>query len=284
MEKEKNSVFTEYKNQIKEALNDLKTKGRRHKQIPNILTVLRLTAPFFIIPAAFSGNIPLAVGLTAGFGLTDLADGFIARHWKLTSELGKNLDAVCDKVFAGTLLIAASFANPILLCNLALEGAIAGINIYKTVKGEEVHSTFVGKAKTWALFSLAGLGLITPLLNMTTPLNALVGVTSAMQALTIASYLFKNDDEPPKGKNNEEKEEKTNNQEDIKTESKEPTKEKVLDKDCVQVSEEQKTNLRELKSLKDYLLSKDSSTQLEKAGIKVMQKSYEPKKAVGGAK
>ena len=283
MKKEKNSVFNEYKEQIKEAINDLKTKGRRHRQIPNILTVLRLTAPFFIIPAAFSGNIPLAIGLTAGFGLTDLADGFIARHWELTSELGKNLDAVCDKVFAGTLLIAASFANPILLCNLALEGAIAGINIYKTIKGEEVHSTFIGKAKTWALFTLAGLGLITPILNMTTPLNALVGVTSAMQALTIASYLFKNDDNPPKGKIKDEDQKETN-QEEIKTESKETIKEKVLEKDYVQTSEEQKANLRELKSLKDYLLSKESMQQLEKTGIKVMQKSYEPKKAVGGTK
>ncbi len=283
MKKEKNSVFNEYKKQIKEAINDLKTKGRRHRQIPNILTVLRLTAPFFIIPAAFSGNIPLAIGLTAGFGLTDLADGFIARHWELTSELGKNLDAVCDKVFAGTLLIAASFANPILLCNLALEGAIAGINIYKTIKGEEVHSTFIGKAKTWALFTLAGLGLITPILNMTTPLNALVGVTSAMQALTIASYLFKNDDNPPKGKIKDEDQKETN-QEEIKTESKETIKEKVLEKDYVQTSEEQKANLRELKSLKDYLLSKESMQQLEKTGIKVMQKSYEPKKAVGGTK
>ena len=283
MKKEKNSVFNEYKKQIKEAINDLKTKGRRHRQIPNILTVLRLTAPFFIIPAAFSGNIPLAIGLTAGFGLTDLADGFIARHWELTSELGKNLDAVCDKVFAGTLLIAASFANPILLCNLALEGLISGINIYKTIKGEEVHSTYIGKAKTWALFTLAGLGLITPLLNMTTPLNALVGVTSAMQALTIASYIFKNDDNPPKGKIKEE-DKKENNQEEIKTESKETTKEKVLEKDYVQTTNEQQTNLRELKSLKDYLLSKDATTQLQQTGIKVMQKTYEPKKAVGGTK
>lgn len=283
MKKEKNSVFNEYKKQIKEAINDLKTKGRRHRQIPNILTVLRLTAPFFIIPAAFSGNIPLAIGLTAGFGLTDLADGFIARHWELTSELGKNLDAVCDKVFAGTLLIAASFANPILLCNLALEGLISGINIYKTIKGEEVHSTYIGKAKTWALFALAGLGLITPLLNMTTPLNALVGVTSAMQALTIASYIFKNDDNPPKGKIKEE-DKKENTQEEIKTESKETTKEKVLEKDYVQTTNEQQTNLRELKSLKDYLLSKDATTQLQQTGIKVMQKTYEPKKAVGGTK
>ena len=283
MEKEKNSVFNEYKNQIKEAINDLKTKGRRHRQIPNILTVLRLTAPFFIIPAAFSGNIPLAIGLTAGFGLTDLADGFIARHWELTSELGKNLDAVCDKVFAGTLLIAASFANPILLCNLALEGAIAGINIYKTIKGEEVHSTFIGKAKTWALFALAGLGLITPMLNFSAPLNALVGVTSAMQALTIASYLFKSDDNPPKGKSKEDNQ-NINNQEEVKPEPKEQTKEKVLEKDYVATTEEQKANLRELKSLKDYLLSKDATTQLEKTGIKVMQKTYEPKKAVGGTK
>ena len=77
---------------------------------------------------------------------------------------------------------------------------------------------------------------------------------------------------------------RNNTQEEIKTESKETTKEKVLEKDYVQTTNEQQTNLRELKSLKDYLLSKDATTQLQQTGIKVMQKTYEPKKAVGGTK
>jgi len=168
---------------------DLKTKGRRHKQVPNILTLMRLTAPCFIIPAAIVGSVPLVLGLTAFFGLTDLADGFIARKWKLTSELGVALDAATDKVFASTLMLAASIGNPMLLCNLGLEFAIAGINISKKLNGAEVESSYIGKAKTWFLFALSGAGIVSSNWNMQIILNPLMISTAIMQTLTIASYL-----------------------------------------------------------------------------------------------
>ena len=48
-------TWNDYKIKFKEAFTDLKTKGRRHKQIPNILTTSRLlAAPVFIIPAAIN--------------------------------------------------------------------------------------------------------------------------------------------------------------------------------------------------------------------------------------
>lgn len=189
MKNNSDSIFSEYKKQIHNAIEDLKTKGRRYRQIPNLLTLIRLMAPCFIIPVAIVGNVPLILGLTAFFSLTDFADGLIARKFNLTSELGELLDAVTDKVFASTLLIAASFSNPILLCNLTLEGAIAGINIYKKLNNQPVKSSFVGKTKTWFLFSLTGIGIISSGLNMVNTLNALMVTTTAMQVCTIASYL-----------------------------------------------------------------------------------------------
>ena len=186
--KKENKTLTRYKKLIEEAIEELKTPGKRHKQIPNILTVLRLFAPALIIPAAIAGNIPLTITMAAGFGLTDLADGFIARHWELTSELGKNLDALADKLFSGTLLIAASIANPLLLMNVGLEMAIAGVNIYHEVKGNKTESTYMGKAKTWALFILAGLGIALPTASPNL-INGLSVLTAAMQGMTISSYL-----------------------------------------------------------------------------------------------
>ena len=185
--KKDNEIMDNYKKLFKEALEELKTPGKRHKQIPNILTVLRLFAPCFIIPAAASGNIPLTIGMAAGFGLTDMADGFIARHWKLTSELGKDLDALADKLFSGTLLLAASFINPLLLMNVGLEMVIAGVNIYQKTKGKETASTLTGKIKTWALFALAGLGIVSTINPSIT--NAVSLGTAALQALTIHSYI-----------------------------------------------------------------------------------------------
>lgn len=178
-----------YKELVNEALEDLKTKGRRHRQIPNILTLMRLTAPLFIIPTAIVGNLPLLLGMTAVFSLTDLVDGLIARKFNLTSELGKNLDAVTDKIFASTLLISASFTSPFLLINLIVEGIIAAINISKELNNEEVQSTIIGKVKTWFLFSLVGIGLIKPYFQIDKLFDLFYGATAIMQVLTVTSYL-----------------------------------------------------------------------------------------------
>lgn len=188
---EKQAILDKYKKDFKEAWNDLKTPGKRHKQIPNILTASRLLSPLAILPAAFSGNVGLTAGLAVGFGLTDLVDGAIARKFELVSELGKDLDAVTDKVYVGTLLIASAFFNPILLCNLGLEGAIAGINIKQKLSGKDTGSTMIGKYKTWAVFGLAALGLIAPQLGLGWLVNVLALGTAAMQGLTIGSYLTK---------------------------------------------------------------------------------------------
>ena len=209
----KNEVLENYKKLIKEAIEELKTPGKRHKQIPNILTTLRLFAPVLIIPAAAVGNMPLTVGMAIAFGLTDAADGFIARHWELTSELGKDLDALADKLFAGTLLIAASFVNPLLLLNVGLEMGIAGINLHQKSQNKEAKSTYMGKAKTVILFILAALGIAVPAANEMGILNALSLATAGMQGLTIASYLKQyqepdtqdNAPKPKKKKKNESK-------------------------------------------------------------------------------
>ena len=184
-----------YKALIKDAITDLKTKGRRYRQIPNILTSTRLiAAPLFIIPAALTANIPLIVIFTTIFSLTDALDGFIARHYHLTSELGKDLDAICDKVFAGSLLIASSFFNPTLIYNLILEAIIAGINVRAKINNQtrsSVSSLYIGKIKTCALYPLLGVGFLSKFLDVSTLFNTLFIMTTSMQMLTITGYLLK---------------------------------------------------------------------------------------------
>lgn len=252
MEKEKNYSLEKYKKMFEQAITDLKTKGRRHRQIPNILTVLRLTAPFFIIPSAVMGNIPLVIGLTAGFGLTDLVDGIIARKCGLTSELGKDLDAICDKIFAGTLLITASLSNPILLCNLVLEGTIAGINLFKTAKEDKVvSSTKIGKLKTPFLFILAGIGLLAPLININPLiLDTMVGLTAALQGLTIASYLSDNSEDTKEENHSLDSVNENNSFESENQEQKEKTKTKS-------------NSIQELNSLKSYLIESETDQVIE---------------------
>lgn len=176
-----------YKSQLKEAITDLKTKGRRKQQIPNVITSFRLLAPFVILPFSVTGNIPGVLISVAAFSITDAMDGLIARKFHLTSDLGRDLDALCDKLFSGTLLVAASLTNPIMSISLLLEGLIGGINTRAKLKGYSPKSLYIGKLKTVFLFPLLGLSLVTHNLVFKLVFSA----TTSLQILTISAYLRK---------------------------------------------------------------------------------------------
>lgn len=180
-----------YKGLFKDAFNDLKTKGRRVRQIPNILTFMRILAPFFIIPVAVIKNVKLIAIFVVFFSLTDAIDGFIARRFNFVSELGKDLDAVCDKVFAGTLLLAASFFEPILLINLALEAIIAFVNTLAKLNNCDPRSHLIGKAKTCILYPLMGLGYLTSYMDIFGIFIFAFLMTTAMQIATTFTYIYK---------------------------------------------------------------------------------------------
>lgn len=271
MEKEKKGFFSEYKEQIHEAIEDLKTKGRRHKQIPNILTTLRLTAPFIIIPSAYIGNVSFIIGATAAFGLTDLADGIIARKFNLKSKLGADLDAFADKIFAGTLLLAASVANPWLLINVGMEMAIAGININQKAKGKEAASSFTGKVKTFALFALAGAGILSSAISPAV-VASLAVATTGLQALTINSYLKKYKE------SDSNKKEETNDVKPIvakKEETKEETtKEKTIEAKQNTSDTKENPEVIRLREMRDFLTHEKELTNPQPSPVKEEVKVY----------
>ena len=74
--------------------------------IPNLITLLRiLLTPLFII-FLIQGNYHKALFVFLLAGVSDLADGLIARTWHQKSRLGSYLDPLADKV-----LMAASFVT-----------------------------------------------------------------------------------------------------------------------------------------------------------------------------
>lgn len=200
-------LVEKYKEQIKEAIEDLKTPGRRHKQIPNILTLSRMLSPLVIIPNALLGNSKEAMKLAAFFGLTDLVDGFIARKFNLSSPLGADLDALTDKLFAGTLLLTGAVSNPYLLANTGLEMAIAGVNLKQKFSGNKSGSTIMGKVKTGAVFTLGGLSVAaTSVQELDKVIFPLAISTAILQTMTLVSYLKKYNDNnqlPPQTNNQE---------------------------------------------------------------------------------
>lgn len=264
-------LMDNYKKLFKEAFTDLKTKGRRHRQIPNILTATRLiAAPFFIIPAAIFGNVPLILIFTVVFSLTDAVDGFIARKWNLVSELGKDLDAICDKVFAGTLLLATSLFNPVLLCNLFFEALIAIVNAKEKIDGRKPRSLYIGKVKTCVLYPLLGAGLINQFININEIFHILLVATTTMQLVTIASYTIKYDTEPGKAlKKVEEEIEKHDEELEIRDEGTEKVLVKEMDAKAVNPEREE---LRQMRDIITHEIEINKSSEQQKGHEKKLKK------------
>jgi cardiolipin synthase len=73
--------------------------------LPNALTLLRILAvPFFAI-AVWYGHYWQAFIVFAAAGFTDLLDGFIARTFNQSSELGAVLDPAADKLLMTTAFV-----------------------------------------------------------------------------------------------------------------------------------------------------------------------------------
>lgn len=177
----------EFGNGFKCMFNDLKTKGRRHKQIANIITLSRLVLSCFIPPLALAGGI-VNLGLASGFAVmalgTDFIDGMVARKTDSVSEFGKNLDPVCDKLAAAILLAPLMIkSTPLItlsLCmNLGLEAGIALVNLNSKAKGNVPRTTILGKVKTASLSAL----LVSSYLSFTVPMFATI--TPIVELITI---------------------------------------------------------------------------------------------------
>ena len=68
------------------------------KHIPNALTIIRFLLIPFIVINIFSGNFIIAFIFFTVSGITDIADGCIARKFNLISNFGKLMDPLADKL------------------------------------------------------------------------------------------------------------------------------------------------------------------------------------------
>jgi cardiolipin synthase len=80
--------------------------GSSHLTIPNLITLFRiLLTPLFLI-FLLQKNYPRALIVFMVAGLSDMADGLVARAWKQKSPLGAFLDPMADKLLMATSFVA----------------------------------------------------------------------------------------------------------------------------------------------------------------------------------
>lgn len=138
--------------------------------LPNVLTLIRiLLIPFFVL-AFFSPAPDRAWGAVLVLllsGLTDVADGYLARIRHEESILGKILDPVADKLVVLTAFMALVVTRRLpwwLACLLAgKELLLLGGGLYFWRRRQKVLSaSWLGKAATVLLYT----GIILSLLNV----------------------------------------------------------------------------------------------------------------------
>jgi CDP-diacylglycerol--glycerol-3-phosphate 3-phosphatidyltransferase len=134
--------------------------------IPNLITISRILAiPFLAYCFCITGSLSklICVILFSYSSLSDFLDGYLARKLHQTSNFGRFLDPVADKLlFISTsfLLVAAGIVSKynivFILVSLCREIAIMGLRELLAEKKELVKVFFAAKFKTAIQFASLG--------------------------------------------------------------------------------------------------------------------------------
>lgn len=131
--------------------------NRENINLPNFLTVIRiLLVPvfiYFLFQEELIYNI-LAFTIFLVASITDLIDGYLARKWKQTTEFGKFLDPLADKVlvvgaFATFLILNEQVETWMLFLIVMRDMLITTLRYIGILQGKSVQTTKIAKLKTF---------------------------------------------------------------------------------------------------------------------------------------
>ena len=81
------------------------------RHLPNFICLVRIALIWPTIGALNSGDYWTALGLVAVCAISDGLDGWLAKRFNWTSDLGKNLDPLADKLLLVSLFLASTWIN-----------------------------------------------------------------------------------------------------------------------------------------------------------------------------
>lgn len=128
------------------------------KHLPNILTIIRFLLIPLILYFIFTGNYLFAFVFFTVSGITDIADGCIARKFNLISNFGKLMDPLADKLTQISVLTALVIVKiiPVWILAIVLLKEFIMVVGASFLYGKDVvvYSRWYGKLAT-VLFYLA---------------------------------------------------------------------------------------------------------------------------------
>lgn len=142
-----------------EPMDEKNTENTQSKiiTIPNLLSMFRIVL-IPVIAWLYTKQEAMAAGILMLIsGITDVVDGFIARHFHMVSNLGKILDPVADKLTQVTMLICLVSRFPwvivpvVLMFTKEIFMSITGVLVIRKA-GKVMGAVWHGKAATVCLF------------------------------------------------------------------------------------------------------------------------------------
>ena len=173
-------------------------RGARFGSLPNILTYGRILAipalvACFFVPGDWGRWTAMWIFIAAG--VSDFFDGYLARIWQQTSNIGKMLDPIADKLLVASvlLLVAADgtiagwsiWAAIIILCREIL---VSGLREYLAALKVSVPVTRIAKWKTTIQMVAIAFLLAGPAGDKVLPYTTEMGIGLLWLAAAITLY------------------------------------------------------------------------------------------------
>jgi len=166
--------------------------------IPNLITIARLVIVPFLIVMIMQGRWETAFVLFVLAGLSDAADGFIARHFDMRSEFGAYLDPIADKALLVsiyvTLAVTGTIPGWVAIAVVSRDAMIVGAVLLSWVMHRPVaiKPIWVSKLNTGAQIAFAAfvLGASAFGISVSDPVRtAMMGVVAALTVASAGAYL-----------------------------------------------------------------------------------------------
>jgi cardiolipin synthase len=173
-------------------------------RLPNALTILRiLLVPVFAITFTVHGDAARIVSFVIFCiaGASDVLDGLAARKLRASSEFGRMLDPIADKVLVAVALMMLVWRQVVsgwvlvpVLVILAREILVSGLREFLATAAVSVPVTRVAKMKTVLQMIAIGAMILAPVLEKVVPgaldfAQVLLWVAAVMTVYTGLVYL-----------------------------------------------------------------------------------------------
>ena len=165
------------------------------RHLPNMLCVLRMLLVYPLAQWILQGRYPEVLALFAVAAFTDALDGSLAKRFGWTSELGKHLDPLADKLLLVTMFLCLSMqatravvAHGAACCCATLVIVFGGAHLSRALRPVHGNPTIASKTNTltqilFCLAVVAAAGYDWPPAWAITALGALVFVSTCVSGL-----------------------------------------------------------------------------------------------------